>query len=89
MMGALTSCGAAQINAWGLYDMQNVWEYGTGGVDRIRHVIDPQVLAGNVKGYRGGGWGYGPGRCRVAYRSYDAPNYVYGTHGFRLARNAP
>jgi len=27
-------------------------------------------------------------RCRVADRSYDSPDYVYGTHGFRLAMTA-
>jgi formylglycine-generating enzyme required for sulfatase activity len=35
-----------------------------------------------------GGWGYPPVRCRVAFRSYDSPDYVYGTHGFRLAMTA-
>jgi formylglycine-generating enzyme required for sulfatase activity len=34
------------------------------------------------------GWGYPPVRCRVAFRSYDSPDYVYGTHGFRLAMTA-
>jgi hypothetical protein len=24
----------------------------------------------------------------VAFRSYDSPDYVYGTHGFRLAMTA-
>lgn len=85
--------GQLKPNAWGLYDMQgNVWEWVQdwrgpylGGT-----TIDPQgPLMGNAKGYRGGGWGYGAGRCRVADRNYDSPNYVYGTHGFRLARTAP
>ena len=32
--------------------------------------------------------GYPPIRCRVAFRSYDSPDYIYGTHGFRLAMAA-
>ena len=85
--------GQLKPNAWGLYDMHgNVWEWvhDWRGPYLLGTVIDPQGPAtGNAKGYRGGGWGYGAGRCRSADRSYDAPHYVYGTHGFRLARNAP
>lgn len=85
--------GQLKPNAWGLYDMQgNVWEW----VQDWRApylqgaMIDPQgAMAGNAKGYRGGGWGYSAQRCRVSDRSYDSPYYVYGTHGFRLARTAP
>ena len=45
----------------------------------------PQAMP---EGYRGGGWGYPSVRCRLAFRSYDSPDYVYGTHGFRLAMTA-
>ena len=91
--GTTHPVGQLKPNAWGLYDMQgNVWEWVQDwrGPYLLGTIIDPQGPAtGNAKGYRGGGWGYGSGRCRVAYRSFDAPNYVYGTHGFRLARSAP
>jgi len=90
--GTTHPVGQLKPNAWDLYDMMgNVWEwvqdwrgpYVAGQQD------DPQGPAtGNAKGYRGGGWGYPPVRCRVAFRSYDAPDYVYGTHGFRLAMTA-
>jgi formylglycine-generating enzyme required for sulfatase activity len=91
--GKTHSVGQLRPNAWGLYDMHgNVWEWINDwrGPYLVGTIIDPQGSAtGNAKGYRGGGWGYGAGRCRSADRSYDAPHYVYGTHGFRLARNAP
>jgi formylglycine-generating enzyme required for sulfatase activity len=90
--GATHPVGQLKPNAWGLYDMHgNVWEWVndwrgpyTGGQE-----VDPQGPAtGNAKGYRGGGWGYGAVRCRSTDRSYDSPDYIYGTHGFRLAMTA-
>ncbi|HEY5868890.1 MAG TPA: SUMF1/EgtB/PvdO family nonheme iron enzyme [Candidatus Tectomicrobia bacterium] len=90
--GTTHPVGQLQPNAWGLYDMHgNVWEWVhdwrgpyTGGQE-----VDPQgPVTGNAKGYRGGGWGYGAVRCRSTDRSYDSPDYIYGTHGFRLAMTA-
>ena len=90
--GTTHPVGQLKPNAWGLYDMQgNVWEwvYDWRGPYASGQGVDPQGPAtGNARGYRGGGWGYGAVRCRVADRSYDSPDYVYGTHGFRLAMTA-
>lgn len=90
--GTTHPVGQLKPNAWGLYDMMgNVWEWVQDwrGPYASGQEVDPQGPAtGNARGYRGGGWGYGAVRCRVADRSYDSPDYVYGTHGFRLAMTA-
>ena len=90
--GSTHPVGQLKPNAWGLYDMMgNVWEWVQDwrGPYASGQEVDPQGPAtGNARGYRGGGWGYGAVRCRVADRSYDSPDYVYGTHGFRLAMTA-
>src|SRR5215831_43237 len=90
--GTTHPVGQLKPNAWGLYDMMgNVWEWVQDwrGPYAAGQQVDPQGPAtGNARGYRGGGWGYPPIRCRVAFRSYDSPDYVYGTHGFRLAMTA-
>ena len=63
--GTTHPVGQRKPNAWGLYDMQgNVWEWVQDwrGPYLLATLIDPQGPAtGNAKGYRGGGWGYGPG----------------------------
>src|SRR5262245_37907136 len=90
--GTTHPVGQLKPNAWGLYDMMgNVWEWVQDwrGPYAAGQQVDPQGPAtGNARGYRGGGWGYPSIRCRVAFRSYDSPDYVYGTHGFRLAMTA-
>ena len=90
--GTTHPVGELKPNVWGLYDMMgNVWEWVQDwrGPYAAGQQVDPQGPAtGNARGYRGGGWGYPSVRCRVAFRSYDSPDYVYGTHGFRLAMAA-
>jgi formylglycine-generating enzyme required for sulfatase activity len=90
--GTTHPVGQLKPNTWGLYDMMgNVWEWVQDwrGPYAAGHHVDPQGPAtGNARGYRGGGWGYPHIRCRVAFRSFDSPDYVYGTHGFRLAMTA-
>ena len=58
------------------------------GVDRTQqgNKSTRKAHTGNARGYRGGA-GAIP-LYVVAWRFVDAPDYVYGTHGFRLAMAA-
>ena len=40
---------------------------------RHRSLTRKVLLTGDVRGYRGGGWGYGPGRCRVRHIAVMMP----------------
>jgi formylglycine-generating enzyme required for sulfatase activity len=77
-------------NAWGLCDLHgNVWEWVHDwfGDYSSKPQSDPNgPKSGSHRVIRGGGWYYGAGRCRSAYRFRDVPGYRSRGLGFRLAR---
>ncbi len=86
--------GKLKPNAFGLYDMQgNVWEWCADLFAKDYYdqapVDDPSgPSAGLERAFRGGGWSYGPWRCRSAYRDHYPPHirsFPKGSMGFRLA----
>ena len=84
--------GGLLPNAFGLYDMSgNLWEwceddwnYGYSGAP-----ADGSVWANELRTsrrvVRGGGWDYGAGICRSAFRGLDDPSTRNFNIGFRLA----
>jgi formylglycine-generating enzyme required for sulfatase activity len=80
-------------NELGVYDMTgNVWEWCSDrkGDYSAGSQTNPQGPSeGIFRVYRGGGWGYGAGRCRASYRGYNGPADRYDRLGFRLAASAP
>ena len=76
-------------NELGIYGMSgNVWEWCQDCyVDRYSGHAQTNPtgpLSGSDRVCRGGCWGSGAGRCRVAYRNHHNPNYRDGSLGFRL-----
>jgi formylglycine-generating enzyme required for sulfatase activity len=81
--------GKKKPNPWGLHDMHgNVWEWCSDWYDgKLIGGVDPiGPEGGSTRVFRGGCWGFTPGRCRSANRG-DAPSNRVNRLGFRVARS--
>ena len=81
--------GLKKPNPWGLHDMHgNVWEWCSDWYDgKLIGGVDPiGPEGGSTRVFRGGCWGFTPGRCRSANRG-DAPSNRVNRLGFRVARS--
>ena len=81
-------------NAWKLYGMSgNVWEWvwDSYAPYKLEEKINPTgpVSDGSLRVARGGSWGGGAKRLRVADRVGSAPGVRYQFRGFRLLRSYP
>ena len=83
-------------NALGFYDMiGNVYEWCQDWYEGNYYkscedgVVDPTGPAQSASRLlRGGGWVNNSLCCRASRRSYNAPVFIYGSFGFRVARTA-
>jgi formylglycine-generating enzyme required for sulfatase activity len=87
-LGRTAVCGSYPANQWQLFDMHgNVYEWVLDAyADYLpQAVVDPCVLSGALRMYRGGGWPYGVDayECRSAKRNYGLDHAWFGT-GFRI-----
>lgn len=89
-MAGVRRVGQKEPNPWGLHDMLgNVYEW-------CRDFSTPNLPGGSLTDprgpescidriVRGGSWHSAPGRCRAAYRAWNAPDARMLFIGFRLA----
>ena len=77
-------------NELGLYDMSgNVWEWCRDWYSSDYYAGSPKdnprgPATGSFRVLRGGSWGGGAARCRVAGRNFNYPGYRDGYLGFRV-----
>jgi formylglycine-generating enzyme required for sulfatase activity len=92
-LGRPCKVGSYKPNAWGLYDMHgNVFEWcadwhdNAGDYYRSSPKKDPPgPTTGIYRRLRSGGWLYGAGHARSAWRGCNTPDFRYNVFGFRVA----